>query len=156
MPNLPHRRDSSSSSSSDDDFESLQLARDEYYKSRVTLTQKPTLVETKLQQISLPDYIRTDNTTINFVIACLYESITDKTKDYLQNNPNISATSIDPQRYQQLINKVDVEDIMSSDRSRPEKKLPSINELRKTTADNQYEIKVKEFLFGKGDSSKEV
>ncbi|CAF4506385.1 unnamed protein product [Rotaria sp. Silwood1] len=157
MPKIPHLRESSSSSSDsdDDEFEKLQIARDKYYKSRAVLSQKPTLVETKLKQISLPDYIRTDNTTINFVITCLYEWITNRTKDYLQNNTMISDTSINTERYQQLVNKLDVEDIISADGSRAEKKLPTMDELRKTKEENQYEIKVKEFFFGKGDVSKE-
>jgi hypothetical protein len=68
-----------------------------------------------------------------------------------------SATStINPERYQQLVNKLDIEDMMSSEGSRAEKKLPNIDELRKTTGENQYEIKVKDFFFGKGDTSKEV
>ncbi|CAF0822018.1 unnamed protein product [Rotaria sordida] len=158
MPKIPHRHESSSSSSDsdDDEFEKLEIARDNYYKSRATLSQKkPTLVETKLKQISLPDYIRTDNTTIDFVIICLYEWITNKTKDYLQNNTIISDTQINPQRYQQLVNKLDIEDMMSSDGSRAEKKLPTIDELQRTQPENQYEIKVKEFFFGKSDTSKE-
>ena len=158
MPNISHRRDSSSSSSSsDDEFEKLQSARDEYYKSRAAKNFKPTLVETKLKQISLPDYIRTDNTTIDFVITCLYEWITDKTRDYLQNNTTTttSALPIDPQRYQQLVHRLDVEDMMSSESGRGEKKPPTLNELRKTTAENQYELKVKEFYFGKEIRTKE-
>jgi hypothetical protein len=156
MPKLPHRRDSSSSSSSDDEddaFEKLQKARDEYHKSRAGLKQKSTLVETKLQQISLPDYIRTDNTTIDFVITCLYEWITNKTKDYLQNE---TMTPTDSKRYQQLANKLDIQDLKSTDEPRAERKLPTIDELRQTTTENQYELKVKEFFFGKNDSSKEV
>lgn len=156
MPNIPHRRDSSSSSSSDDEFEKLQIARDEYYKSRAAQSKQPTLVETKLKQISLPDYIRTDNTTIDFVITCLYEWITDKTKDYLQNNTMTSPTPIDPERYQQLVNKLAVEDMISSDGARPEKKIPPIKELQKTVAESQYELKVKEFFFGKDVTPKEV
>lgn len=129
------------------------------------LNKKPTLVETKLKQISLPDYIRTDNTTIDFVITCLYEWINEKTKEYLQNNPTTSTSSsstitdiapIDPHRYQQLVNKIDLEDMMSSDGSRAEKNLPTLDELKKTTEENQYEIKVKEFLFGKPDTKQEV
>jgi hypothetical protein len=60
-----------------------------------------------------------------------------------------SATSIDPQRYQQLANKLDIQDIMSSDQPRPEKKLPTINELQ----NKQYELKVKEFFLGKEEPS---
>jgi hypothetical protein len=152
-PNMSHRRDSSTSSSSDDEFEKLQLVRDEYYKSLVARTPKSTLVENKLKQISLPDYIRTDNITIDFVITCLYEWITDKTKDYLQNNTTTTTTipSIDSQRYQKLVNKLDLEDIVSSDGVRAEKKLPTLDELRTT----KYELKVKEFYFGKEVPSKE-
>ncbi len=158
IPNISHRHHSSSSSSSDDDeFEKLQLARDEYYKSRATVSKKPTLVETKLKEISLPDYIRTDNTTIDFVITCLYEWITDKTKDYLQNNTVTSTALINPERYHKLVSKLDAEDMMVSDGARAEKKLPPIQELQKTIAEGQYELKVKEFLFGKEDNtSKEV
>ncbi|CAF2382003.1 unnamed protein product [Rotaria sp. Silwood2] len=156
MPKIPRRESSPSTSDSDDDeFEKLQIARDKYYQSRATILQKPTLVEKKLKQISLPDYIRTDNTTIDFVITCLYEWITDTAKDYIQNKTMISDRLINPERYQQLVNKLDVEDMISSDGSRAEKKLPTIDELQKTKEENQYEIKVKEFFFGKGDISKE-
>ncbi len=151
-----HRHSSSSSSDDEDEFEKLQLARDEYYKSRATVSKKPTLVETKLKEISLPDYIRTDNTTIDFVITCLYEWITDKTKDYLQNNTITSIALINPERYHKLVSKLDAEDMMLSDGARAEKKLPPIEELQKTVAEGQYELKVKEFLFGKEDTSKEV
>jgi hypothetical protein len=41
----------------------------------------------------------------------------------------------------------------SSDGSRPEKKLPTIDELRKTAAENQYELKVKDFFLGKQETS---
>ncbi|CAM4862447.1 unnamed protein product [Rotaria socialis] len=161
IPKIPHRRESSSSSSSsdndddDDEFEKLQIARDKYYKSRASQSQKPTLVETKLKQVSLPDYIRTDNSTIDFVIVCLYEWITDKTKEYLENNMIKCDTQINPLRYQQLIHKVNIEDIMASDASRAERKLPTIDELRKIKEKNQYELKVKEFFVGKSDKSKE-
>ncbi|CAF0760808.1 unnamed protein product [Adineta steineri] len=154
---IPTRRESSSSSSSsEDEFEELQIARDAYYKSRATVLQKPSLVETKLKQISLPDHIRTDNTTIDFAITCLYEWLTNKTKDYLHNdNTEASVTSINPERYEQLVNKLNVQDIITSDGVRAEKKLPSLKELQKTTAETQYEVKVKEFFFGKGDIKEE-
>ncbi len=116
---------------------------------------KSTFVENKLQQISLPGHIRTDNTTIDFVTICLYEWITDKTKNYLQNN-STTTISINPQQYQQLVNKLDLEDMKSADGSRPEKKLPTLDELQKTAAKNQYEIKVKEFFYGKESTTKEV
>ncbi|CAF4325273.1 unnamed protein product, partial [Adineta steineri] len=140
---IPTRRESSSSSSSsEDEFEELQIARDAYYKSRATVLQKPSLVETKLKQISLPDHIRTDNTTIDFAITCLYEWLTNKTKDYLHNdNTEASVTSINPERYEQLVNKLNVQDIITSDGVRAEKKLPSLKELQKTTAETQYEVK---------------
>ncbi|CAF3916838.1 unnamed protein product [Rotaria magnacalcarata] len=158
IPKLPHRRESSSSDNDEDEdeFEKLQIARDKYYKSRAPQIQKPTLVETKLKQVSLPDYIRTDNSTIDFVIICLYEWITDKTKEYLENNMIKCDKQINPLRYQQLIHKVDIEDIMASDTSRAERKLPTIDELRKIKEENQYELKVKEFFVGKSDKSKEV
>lgn len=44
----------------------------------------------------------------------------------------------------------------SADGSRPEKKLPTLDELQKTAAKNQYEIKVKEFFYGKESTTKEV
>jgi hypothetical protein len=120
----------------------------------VSFKQKSTLVETKLKQISLPDYIRTDNTTIDFVISCLYEWITDKTKDFLHNNN--TTTSIDSERYQQLGNDIDLDDLVSSDAPRGDKKLPGIDELQETAAERQYEVKVKDFFFGKGDNTNEV
>ena len=61
----------------------------------------------------------------------------------------VSTTLIDPLRYQQLANKLDIQDIMSSDQPRAEKKLPSINELQ----NKQYELKVKEFFLGKEEPS---
>ena len=147
---------SSSDDDDDDDFEKLQMARDQYYKSRTLQTQKLTLVETKLKQICLPDSIQTDNMTIDFVIVCLYEWITVKTKDYLQNYTMISNTPMNPERYQKLANQIDLDEIISSDGVRAEKKIPTIDELRKTTVENQYELKVKEFLFGKIDTLQEV
>jgi hypothetical protein len=63
-------------------------------------------------------------------------------------------TLINPERYKQLITKLDVQDMKpSSDGSRPEKKLPTIDELRKTTEEKQYELKVKEFYLGKQETS---
>ncbi|UJR35301.1 hypothetical protein I4U23_028063 [Adineta vaga] len=62
-----------------------------------------------------------------------------------------SAIPLDPQRYQQLVNKLDVEDLMSSDNARAQKKLPTIGELQKTTTQTQYELKVKEFFVGKSE-----
>lgn len=157
LPKLPQRRESSSSASSDDDeFEQLQQARDTYYKTRMKFTPQSTLVEKKLQQVSLPDSVRTENTTVDFVLACLYEWLTDKTRMSLRNHPTASPSSIDPLKYQQFVNRLDVEDLMASEGSRPEKKLPTIDELRKTSEDQQYELKVKEFYFGKETPIKEV
>jgi hypothetical protein len=78
----------------------------------------------------------------------------------LQNNTTTTTTTlaslpIDPQRYQQLVRKLDLEDMMSSESGRAEKKPPTLDELRKTAAENQYELKVKEFYFGKEVRSKE-
>ncbi|CAF1356688.1 unnamed protein product [Adineta ricciae] len=149
---IPQRRVSTSSSSSDDDeFQELQSARDAYYRSRAARLPKTDFVEQKLQQISLPDCIRTNNPTIDFVITCLSEWLSNKSKDYLENNTTPSAMPIDPQRYQQLVNKLDVEDLMSSENKRAERKLPTLEQLQKTTTQSQYEIKVKEFFFGKNE-----
>lgn len=151
MPQISRHRDSSSSSSSsDDEFEQLQIARDEYYKSRSTQLPKHNLVERKLQQIALPDHIRTGNTTIDFVITCLYEWMTEKCRMFLQNYTITStAPLIDPQRYQQLVHRIDAQEMMSGENPRAEKKLPTLDQLRHTTTEQQYELKVKEFLFGK-------
>lgn len=142
--NSDHRRSSSSSSSSDDEFEQLQLARDEYYKSRSARLPKLNFVEQKLQQIALPEHIRTENTTIDFVISCLYEWMTEKSRMFIQNYTITS--SINSQRYQELVHRLDAEEMMSGEAPRAEKKLPTVNQLR---TDQQYELKVKEFLFGK-------
>ena len=54
------------------------------------------------------------------------------------------------------MNKLDLEDMTSSDGSRAEKKLPTLDELKKTTEQKQYELKVKEFFVGKDIPTKEV
>ena len=151
IPHLSHRRhsSSSSSSSSEDEFEQLQQARDEYYKTRLSRIPKSNFVEKKLEQTSLPDHVRTENTTIDFVITCLYEWLTEKSRMFLQNYSIASTIPIDPQRYQRLVHRLDVEDMMSDDNPRAERKLPTIDQLRQTTTDEQYEVKVKEFFFGK-------
>ena len=151
MPQISHRRDSSSSSSSsDDEFEQLQIARDEYYKSRLGQLPKSNLVERKLQQIALPDHIRTENTTIDFVITCLYEWMTEKSRMFLQNYTITSTTPlIDSQRYQKIVHRVDVQEMISGENPRAEKKLPTLDQLRHTKTEQQYELKVKEFFFGK-------
>lgn len=157
MPQASHRRDSSSSSSDDeqDEFERLQQARDEYYKTRMKFKPKSTLVEKKLEQVPLPDFIRTQNKTIDFVMSCLYEWFSDRTRDFLRNDQT-TPSSIDPFKYQQLVNRLDVEDMMSSEGGRAEKKLPTIDELKTTTEQQQYELKVKEFFLGKDEPKKDV
>lgn len=166
MPKISHLRDASSDDEDDDDededneFEQLQIARDAYYKSRISQFKKPALVEKKLEQISLPEHIRTNNKIIDFVITCFYEWITNNTKDYLENDTTTTTTTspaqIDPHKYQQLTNKLDIEDMTSSDSSRAEKKIPTMDELKETKEKRQYELKVKEFFFGKDDPSNEV
>ena len=152
----PRRLSSSSSSSSDDGFEELQNARDQYYKSRALRPAKPSFVETKLREIILPDSIRTDNPTIDFIIICLSEWFTAKTRDYLRNKPSAAATSIDPERYEQIVKKAEIDELMHSSGPRAEKKLPTVEQLRQTGIDGQYELKVKDFLFGKEKASDQV
>ena len=148
---------SSSSSSDDDEFEQLQAARDEYYKSRAAVLRKSTLVETKLDQISLPDHIRTGDKTIDFVIACLCEWITPRTKDYLEDKATTSTTApVDPRRYEQLVKKIELQDMVDTNGPRAESKLPSIEQLKKKRAESQYELKVKEYLGGKSAMNTEV
>ena len=153
------RRCSTSSSSSEDaedEFHQLQLAREQYYKSRATLTKKPSLVETKIRQISLPKAIRTDNDTLDFIITCLSEWLTLDTRDYLKNHIITSSTTINPQRYQQLVRKLELQEMIDPDGNRAEKNLPTIDELKKTAEQGQYELKVKDFFTGKIDSSEKV
>ena len=152
----PRRASSSSSSSSDDEFEQLQNARDQYYKSRVSRVPKPSFIETKLKEIVLPDSIRTDNPTVDFIIICLSEWFTPKTRDYMRNKTSRSPLSIDPERYEKFVKKGEIDELMHSDGLRPEKKLPTVDQLRETVVDGQYELKVKDFLFGKDKASDQV
>lgn len=114
---------------------------------------KPNLVENKLRQTVLPEAIRTNNITVDFVITCLYEWMTPNTREYLkQSNDRLAASTIDPidpTRYQQLVRRLDVDEMMNSNGSRAEKPLPTLEQIRENSGQGQYAIKVKEFLFGK-------
>jgi len=143
----PRPPSSSSSSSSDDEFEELQIARDQYYKNRQNLKKKPTFVESKLRQGKLPEPIRTENETIDYVLTCLYEWITTKTREFL-NDPTVKTSNlneIDQKRYENLVRRIEIDQINDSTGQRAERGLPTVEQLQQ----GQYAIKVKEFLCGK-------
>lgn len=138
----------SSSSSSDDEFEELQIARDQYFKNRQNLKKKkPTFVESKLRQGKLPESIRTENETIDYVLTCLYEWITMKTREFLNDSTVKTSNSneIDQKRYENLVRRIEIDQINDSTGQRAERGLPTMEQLQQ----DQYAIKVKEFLCGK-------
>ncbi|CAF0908696.1 unnamed protein product, partial [Didymodactylos carnosus] len=133
----------------DDDDNELATARSDYYKIHPKQPINIQLTSHYKDLVSRKLPIHLEDKTVNFVINCVHEWITEKTVDLIQKNISISKPIEQNEQYQKLCAKLDHEERAEnglSSSSVTNGKLPPIEELKKN---NGYELKVKEFLFGK-------